>query len=73
MDLLFIHEGELIDSPEGKLEWIDNDKLTDLNLWEGDSIFLKWIFEGKFFSAKFIYEEGKFIDYIVNFHSFDGD
>jgi 8-oxo-dGTP diphosphatase len=62
-------EGELIDSPEGKLEWISNDKLTDLNLWDGDSIFLKWILEKKFFSAKFNYKDGEFIDYEVNFHA----
>ena len=65
-------EGELIDSPEGKLEWIPNDKLTELNLWDGDSIFLKWILQGKFFSAKFIYKDGKFIDYVVNFHANGG-
>ena len=31
--------GELIDSPEGKLEWIPDKKLTSLNLWESDQIF----------------------------------
>ena len=61
-------EGELIDSPEGHLEWIDNDKLTELNLWEGDKIFLPWLFQEKFFSAKFNYENGKFVDYEVIFH-----
>ncbi|MFC2133423.1 NUDIX domain-containing protein [Bacteroidota bacterium] len=62
------YEGELIDSPEGKLEWIPNDKLTELNLWEGDSIFIPWLFEKKFFSAKFNYKDKKFIDYEVVFH-----
>jgi 8-oxo-dGTP diphosphatase len=62
-------EGDLIDSPEGKLEWIPNDKLTELNLWKGDSIFLKWILEKKFFSAKFNYKNGEFIDYQVSFYS----
>jgi len=27
-------EGELIESNEGVLEWIEDDKLLDLNLWE---------------------------------------
>jgi hypothetical protein len=31
--------GELIDSPEDKLEWIPCDKLHDLSLWESDHIF----------------------------------
>jgi 8-oxo-dGTP diphosphatase len=61
-------EGQLIDSLEGELAWIDDDKLTDLNLWEGDSIFLPWLYQEKFFSAKFNYEEGKYIDHEVNFH-----
>ena len=61
-------KGNLIDSPEGKLEWIPNNKLTSLNLWEGDKIFLEWIFGGKIFSAKFNYEDGNFVDYTVNFY-----
>lgn len=61
-------EGELIDSPEGHLEWIDNDKLTELNLWDGDKIFLPWLFQDKFFSAKFNYEKGMFVGHEVIFH-----
>jgi 8-oxo-dGTP diphosphatase len=61
-------EGTLIDSPEGKLEWIKNDKLVELNLWEGDKIFIEWLFQEKFFSAKFNYKDGKFIDYEVHFY-----
>jgi 8-oxo-dGTP diphosphatase len=47
--------GELINSPEGRLEWIPDEKLLDLNLWERDHIFFQWIEEKKFFSAKFKY------------------
>jgi len=61
-------EGELIDSPEGMLKWIPNDELEKLNLWEGDKIFIPWLFQDKFFSAKFNYENGKFIDYQVDFY-----
>ncbi|MFA3782452.1 NUDIX domain-containing protein [Melioribacteraceae bacterium 4301-Me] len=61
-------EGELIDSNEGKLEWIPNEKLTELNLWEGDKIFIPWLFQEKFFSAKFNYRDKKFIDYSVEFY-----
>ncbi len=60
--------GELIDSPEGHLEWIDNDKLFDLNLWDGDRYFLPWLYQDKFFSAKFNYDKGRFIDYTVEFY-----
>ncbi len=60
--------GELIDSHEGKLEWIDNDKLLDLNLWEGDRIFIPWLFQEKFFSAKFVYNGGKLKTHSVDFY-----
>ncbi len=61
-------EGKLIESNEGELKWIPNDKLLDLNLWPGDRVFIPWLFDENFFSAKFNYEEGKFVDYEVLFH-----
>jgi len=61
-------EGKIIDSNEGKLEWIPNNKLVDLNLWDGDKIFIPWLFQEKFFSAKFYYEDGKFINHEVLFY-----
>ncbi len=60
--------GELIDSPEGKLEWIPDEKITELNLWDGDRIFLEWLNQENFFSAKFNYEGKNFKDYTVNFY-----
>lgn len=56
-------EGELIDPAEGYLEWIDDSQLFDLNLWEGDRIFLPWLEKPGFFSAKFVYREGKLIEH----------
>ncbi|MEE9429624.1 MAG: 8-oxo-dGTP diphosphatase [Melioribacteraceae bacterium] len=61
-------KGKQIDSPEGTLEWIENKKLTELNLWDGDKIFIPWLFQDKCFSAKFIYEDGEFISHEVNFY-----
>ena len=60
--------GNLIDSSEGNLKWISNDKLTTINLWEGDKYFIPWLFEDKFFSAKFIYKNGQYINHQVNFY-----
>ena len=62
------YEGELIDSNEGNLGWIPNEKLTGLNLWEGDKYFIPWIFKEKFVSAKFIYENGNYIRHEVCFY-----
>lgn len=60
--------GTLIECNEGILEWIDDSELLGLNLWEGDRIFLPWVFEKKFFSAKFCYEAGKLVSHNVVFH-----
>jgi 8-oxo-dGTP diphosphatase len=60
--------GELAASPEGELRWIPDEGLLDLNLWEGDRVFIPWLFEGRFFSAKFVYEGGVLRDYAVTFY-----
>jgi 8-oxo-dGTP diphosphatase len=60
---------ELIeDCNEWELCWINNDKLLDLNLWDWDKIFLKWLDQDKFFSAKFNYKDWELLDYKVNFY-----
>ena len=49
-------EGELMDDPpEGILEWVPDDQVLDLPLWEGDRIFIPWLDEPGIFSAKFEY------------------
>ena len=48
--------GSLKECDEGKLEWIEKSKLLDLELWEGDKIFLKLLNENHpFFSLKLCY------------------
>jgi 8-oxo-dGTP diphosphatase len=54
-------EGELIECPEGTLEWIDSDKLLSLNLREGDRQFLPLLFEPWFVHITAIYNEWKHI------------
>jgi len=61
-------QGALIDSPEGVLKWIPDDQVFDLNLWEGDRIFIPWLDKTAFFSAKFVYKEGKLLDHNVVFY-----
>ena len=61
--------GELIDSPEGALEWIPDENMLNLNLWQSDHLFMPWIREGKFFSAKFDYEGDTMRGYDVVFHT----
>ncbi len=61
-------DGELIDSPEGNLAWIPDNALLDLNLWEGDRVFMPWLEQPEFFSAKFVYKDGEFVNYEVAFY-----
>ncbi len=50
-------KGSITDCDEGKLEWIEKDKLYALDLWEGDKIFLHLLMEdAPFFSLKLRYE-----------------
>lgn len=62
--------GELSESKEGDLEWVPNEKLLDLNLWEGDKLFFQWIKQGRYFSAKLQYQGNALIDHSVVFHEF---
>lgn len=59
----------IIDSNEGELRWIPNDKILELDLWEGDRIFLPWLDQPRFFSAKFNYQDKKLVDYQVSFYA----
>lgn len=58
-------EGELIECNEGILEWIDKDKIMELELWEGDRIFLELLNTQKeFFSLKLEYEGESLVNVI---------
>ncbi|MDO4478938.1 MAG: 8-oxo-dGTP diphosphatase [Lachnospiraceae bacterium] len=50
--------GELTECNEGVLEWVPKDKVTELELWPGDRVFLKLLGEREdFFLLKLIYDE----------------
>jgi len=66
------YNGQLIGSPEGELAWISDDDILSLNIWEGDKYFLRWFFEERFFSAKFVYENKKLVNHSVIFHTQEG-
>ena len=66
--------GTLSDCDEGDLQWVSFDRLFDLNLWEGDRIFLRLLLDPAqpFFSLKLTYRgddlveaklDGRPIDY----------
>lgn len=60
-------DGEISKCSEGDLEWIDKDKILNLNIWEGDKIFLEKINNNdNFFTAKFIYKNDKLVFSKIN-------
>ena len=45
------------DCPEGPLAWVEQDKVEQLPLWEGDRVFLRLLRRReRFFSLKLVYE-----------------
>lgn len=63
-----VPEDILDDCPEGRLLWVDNDKVMDLNMWDGDRVFLEWVATKKVFNAKIEYKEGILDKYHVDFY-----
>ena len=60
--------GKLIESDEGALSWIPDNKLVHLPLWEGDRYFLGWLKKKRFFSAKFVYKKGRLEEHEAIFY-----
>lgn len=59
--------GEITYCDEGELQWVDKDKVLELNLWEGDKVFLELIrVDNPFFSLKLKYEGDKLIEKELN-------
>ena len=55
-------EGELTDCDEGELKWVKKEEVMNLNLWEGDRMFLPLLMEdGPFFSMKLVYDQDKLV------------
>lgn len=61
--------GELTTSTEGSLSWIEDREIQDINIPEGDRLFLRWLQEtDQIFSAKFVYKEKKLMEHRVEFY-----
>ena len=58
--------GELSTCDEGELKWVEKDRILNLNIWEGDRIFLKkMIEEDNFFTLKVVYEGDKLVESVL--------
>ena len=58
---------ELPDCDEGRLEWVDKDRIIDLNLWEGDNIFLNLLdIRQEYFDLQLVYEGEKLVKAVLD-------
>ena len=56
--------GDIIECNEGDLKWVDKDKVTELNTWEGDKVFIQKLQnDDSFFTVKFEYDGEKLLKY----------
>ena len=61
------YTGDIGNCDEGELVWVEKGKIMDLNIWEGDKIFLKLLMENQpFFSLKLEYKGDKLINTVLN-------
>ena len=60
------YTGDIRNCDEGKLVWVEKEKIMDLNIWEGDKIFLKLLMENQpFFSLKLEYKGDKLVNTVL--------
>ena len=60
--------GELTECNEGELEWINKERLMELNLWQGDRLFLELLLEdSKFFTMVLSYHGEELEEWSVKF------
>ncbi len=61
------YTGNIGNCDEGELVWVEKEKIMDLNIWEGDKIFLKLLTENQpFFSLKLEYKGDKLVNTVLN-------
>ena len=61
------YTGDIGNCDEGELVWVEKEKIMDLNIWDGDKIFLKLLMENQpFFSLKLEYKGDKLVNTVLN-------
>lgn len=59
--------GEVKECDEGVLEWVKKEDVMNLELWEGDKLFLRYMDERRpFFSLKLEYIKGELISAVLD-------
>ncbi len=59
----FDFEGDIIESDEGSLHWIPDEDIMNINIYEGDKVFLDVLYGSTDnFYGTFYYKHGEFVD-----------
>jgi 8-oxo-dGTP diphosphatase len=57
--------GEPQAGKEGHFEWIDMKDISKLNVYEGDKVYMQWLFEKQFFAVELHYDRFDFVKYKI--------
>ncbi len=61
------YTGEMTDCSEGELVWVEKSRISGLNIWEGDKIFLRLLAEEHpFFSLKLVYDGDRLVEAVLD-------
>ena len=64
-DVVHVENGSRF-SYEGTLHWVAEEEILNLNLWEGDRLFLPRVFSGKSFHGTFWYQDQKVVSWSLS-------
>lgn len=67
-EMMFVYtcddfSGDMHECDEGILQWVDNDQIPSLPMWEGDYHFFEWLNDDRIHSAKIVYENDHVVEY----------
>ena len=67
-EMMFVYtcddfSGDMHECDEGILQWVDNDQIPSLPMWEGDYHFFEWLKDDRIHSAKIVYENDHVVEY----------
>lgn len=70
-EMMFVYtcddfSGDMHECDEGILQWVDNDQIPSLPMWEGDYHFFEWLKDDRIHSAKIVYENDHVVEYQEN-------
>lgn len=61
------YTGQMTECSEGELVWVEKARIPQLNIWEGDKIFLQLLArEHPFFSLKLVYEGDQLVKAVLD-------